>query len=99
MGVVDEPLGRYPWRRRWRSRQYAGGRMEQRWHAGDSHEETGLSAGTVTNDDELATDFRHLRDGSRSAPGGWQWTVRSRAERGGGDDGEWCCWGRWTGRA
>jgi hypothetical protein len=28
------------------------------------HEQTGLSAGTVTDNDQLATDLSHLRDGS-----------------------------------
>lgn len=28
----------------------------------DSHEKTSLSTGTVTNNDQLATDFRHLRE-------------------------------------
>lgn len=30
----------------------------------DLHEQTGLSAGTVTDNDQLATDLRHLRDRS-----------------------------------
>lgn len=28
----------------------------------DSHEQAGLPASTVTDNDQLATDFRHLRD-------------------------------------
>ena len=34
------------------------------WHDRHSHEQTGLSAGTVTDNDQLATDLSHLRDGS-----------------------------------
>lgn len=67
-GRNDEPLGRYPWRRRWQ----CVSRHSYRWldgqgcmrSSGDSHEQTGLSTGTVTNNDQLATDFRHLGDGS-----------------------------------
>lgn len=44
-----------------RSQYSAGERAVSR--ADDLHEETGLSAGTVTDNDQLATDFRHLRDG------------------------------------
>ena len=37
-----------------------------------SHEQTSLSASTVTNNNQLATDFRHLRDVSMTV----QWSVR-----------------------
>jgi len=33
------------------------------------HEQTGLSAGTVTDNDQLATDLSHLRDGLMGCDG------------------------------
>lgn len=59
--------GKVPLEKTLRSSQYHGGGRVRRH--GDSHEETGLSTGTVTNNDQLATDFRHLRDGSTGAGG------------------------------
>lgn len=41
-----------------------------------SHEQTGLSTGTVTDDDQLATDFRHLRDGSTGTEGGRECGIK-----------------------
>lgn len=43
------------------SKRYARrcGMVWSQWKEKDLHKETGLSAGTVTNDDELASDFSH----------------------------------------
>lgn len=42
-----------------------------------SHEKTGLSAGTVTDNDQLATDLGHLRDGLMDC-GGSERIARGR---------------------
>jgi hypothetical protein len=42
-----------------------------------SHEKTGLSAGTVTDNDQLATDLGHLRDGLMGC-GGSERNARGR---------------------
>jgi hypothetical protein len=39
-------------------------RRGRSWYDRHLHEQTGLSAGTVTDNDQLATDLSHLRDGS-----------------------------------
>lgn len=55
-----EPLGMCPWRRRCEAiseRSMCVSRSKV-----DSHEQAGLAASTVTHNDQLATDFRHLRD-------------------------------------
>jgi hypothetical protein len=39
-------------------------RLGRGWYDRHLHEQTGLSAGTVTDNDQLATDLSHLRDGS-----------------------------------
>lgn len=43
------------------SKRYAGrrGMLWWQWRRRHLHEKTGLSAGTVANDDELASDFSH----------------------------------------
>ena len=44
--------------------QYMIAEMESEQGDRHLHEQTGLSAGTVTDNDQLATDLSHLRGGS-----------------------------------
>jgi hypothetical protein len=70
------PLGTCPWRKHWadnnqheHSSSQAGSRR-RRWRAmdggregGDSHQQAGLTTGTVAYNDQLSTDFRHGDEG------------------------------------
>lgn len=63
-GSERRTSGKVPLEKTLRCSQYhGGGHVCMFGGHGDSHEETGLSTSTVTNNDQLATDFRHLRDG------------------------------------
>lgn len=57
----------------------AGRRGEAGWRGVlDLHEKTGLSAGTVTNNDQLAADLGHLRDWSMGDVVGSEGNARGR---------------------
>lgn len=49
-------------------------------YAIDLHEQTGLSAGTVTDNDQLATDLGHLRDSQWAVSRGYE-CARARMMR------------------